>query len=135
MKLIKFICSLVVVLLVTSAFTPKDHNQKGVYIVGVSASFTDSLIYFTDVQFVEGAKMKKKLLYMREFYSAQLKDYLEFKEGLTNRTCFVYFSDDQKKLNKKINKMKIRYQKGDKLLIRQVNPNAFAFTNPENEVN
>ena len=130
MKLIKFICSLVMLLVVTSAFTMKEHDGKGVYIVGVSASFTDSLIYFTDVQFVEGAEIKNKLLQNRERYSSQLKDYLELKEGLTDRTCFVYFSDNEKKLQKKVVKMKNRYQKGNSLLIRQVNPNSFNFVNP-----
>ena len=57
--------------------------------------------------------------------------YLENEEGLTNRTCFVYFSNSRKKLQKTINKMKIKYQKGKILLIREVNPNAFKFKKPE----
>ena len=60
-----------------------------------------------------------------------LKNYLENEEGLTNRTCFVYFSNSRKKLQKTINKMKTKYQKGKTLLIREVNPNAFKFKKPE----
>ena len=67
----------------------------------------------------------------RSQYSYQLKNYLENEEGLTNRTCFVYFSNSKKKLQKTINKMKTKYQKGKTLLIREVNPNAFKFKKPE----
>ena len=109
MKSIKILCSLLLVLTVCSAFSLK--GSKSVYIVGVSASFTDSLVYFTEIQL--------------------LKNYLENEEGLTNRTCFVYFSNSRKKLQKTINKMKIKYQKGKTLLIREVNPNAFKFKKPE----
>ena len=63
----------------------------------------------------------------RSQYSYQLKN----EEGLTNRTCFVYFSNSRKKLQKTINKMKTKYQKGKTLLIREVNPNAFKFKKPE----
>ena len=87
MKSIKILCSLLLVLMVCSAFSLKGSKGKSVYIVG--------------------------------------------EEGLTNRTCFVYFSNSRKKLQKTINKMKIKYQKGKTLLIREVNPNAFKFKKPE----
>ena len=47
MKSIKILCSLLLVLMVCSAFSLKGSKGKSVYIVGVSASFTDSLVYFT----------------------------------------------------------------------------------------
>ena len=50
MRFIKIFCSLFVVLILCSAFSLKGNKTKAVYIVGVSASFTDSLIYFTDIQ-------------------------------------------------------------------------------------
>ncbi|WP_455667408.1 hypothetical protein [Phocaeicola sp.] len=134
MKFIKILCSLLLVLTVCSAFSLKGSKNKPVYIVGVSASFTDSLIYFTEIQVLDSVKIdKNKMLPERAQYSYQLKNYLENEEGLTNRTCFVYFSNNKKKLQKTINKMKAKYQKGKTMMIRQVNPNAFQFRKPETE--
>ena len=112
MKSIKILCSLLLVLMVCSAFSLKGSKGKSVYIVGVSASFTDSLVYFTEIQLLDSVRLdKNKMLPERSQYSYQLKNYLENEEGLTNRTCFVYFSNSRKKLQKTINKMKIKYQK------------------------
>ena len=130
MKSIKILCSLLLVLTVCSAFSLK--GSKSVYIVGVSASFTDSLVYFTEIQLLDSVRLdKNKMLPERSQYSYQLKNYLENEEAQTNRTCFVYFSNSRKKLQKTINKMKTKYQKGKTLLIREVNPNAFKFKKPE----
>jgi len=72
----------------------KDH----IYMVGVAASFTDSLIYFTDIEQLQGIHIgKSRMLPDRELYSQQLKTHLEQEEGLTNRTCFVYFSKKKKR--------------------------------------
>lgn len=112
MKSIKILCFLLLVLMVCSAFSLKGSKGKSVYIVGVSASFTDSLVYFTEIQLLDSVRLdKNKMLPERSQYSYQLKNYLENEEGLTNRTCFVYFSNSRKKLQKTINKMKIKYQK------------------------
>ena len=130
MKSIKILCSLLLVLTVCSAFSLK--GSKSVYIVGVSASFTDSLVYFTEIQLLDSVRLdKNKMLPERSQYSYQLKNYLENEDAGVPRTCFVYFSNSRKKLQKTINKMKTKYQKGKTLLIREVNPNAFKFKKPE----
>lgn len=132
MKFIKIVCSLFVVLMLCSAFSLKGNKNKAVYIVGVSASFTDSLVYFTEVQALDSVSLdKNKMLPNRSHYSYQLKNYLEQQEGLDNRTCFVYFSTKKSSLEKTVAKLKTKYQKGKTMLIRQVNPNAFSFTKPE----
>lgn len=132
MKFIKILGSLLLVLMVCSAFSFKGSKGQAVYIVGVSASFTDSLVYFTEIQLLDSVSLdKNKMLPERAQYSYQLKNYLENQEGLTNRTCFVYFANSKKKLQKTISKMKTKYQKGKTLLIREVNPNEFRFKKPE----
>lgn len=120
MKFIRVLASLFLVLLVCSASTPKSKsNKNGLYMVGVSASFTDSLIYFTDVQFVDSVELDKDgYLPLREQYSDQLDNYLEMKIGLKNRTCFIYFNKKKDKLEKNINKMKAKYQKEGKGVLR-----------------
>ena len=113
MKFVKILASLLMVFMVCSAFSLKGKNKSnGMYIVGVSASFTDSLIYFTDIQFVDSMTLgKDKLLPMRGQYSDQLEAYLEQRLGLKNRTCFIYFDEKKNNVEKTIKKMKEKYKK------------------------
>lgn len=121
MKFVKILASLLLVFVACSAFSLKGKNQSnGMYIVGVSASFTDSLIYFTDVQFVDSVVVgKDKLLPLRGQYSDQMDNYLEHNLGLTNRTCFIYFDEKKQKLEKVVKKMKEKYQKEGKVVLKE----------------
>ena len=125
MKHFKLLCFLIIASLVIPvlAKSPKDTNKYGVYIVGVSASFSDSLGYFTDIQYVDSASLSDNgLLIGRAQYSIQLKEYLEQKENGKNRTCFVYYNKKKKNLQKEIKKLKEKYQKGNALVLIDVNP-------------
>lgn len=127
MKFVKVFVSLLAVLTFCTAST-MENKKKGMYIVGVSASFTDSLIYFTDIQFVDSVELgKDKLLPMRGQYSDQLDNYLEQKLGLENRTCFIYFDEKKSKVEKAIKKMKGKYQKEGKVVIKETGAD-FKFT-------
>lgn len=129
MKFMKVFASLFVLLMVCSAFSLKGKKQEnGMYMVGVSASFTDSLIYFTDIQYVDSVNLgKDKLLPLRQLYSEQLENYLENNLGLQDRTCFIYFDEKKAKLEKVIKKMKAKYQKDGKALLKDVGAD-FKFT-------
>ena len=83
MKFVKLIACLFLVMSVCSTFTANGKGKvKGMYIAGVSASFSDSLIYFTDVQFVDSVSLdKEKLLPLRDKYSDQMDYYLEKVQG------------------------------------------------------
>lgn len=119
MKIVRLVASLMLVFVVCSAFTAKEKG-KGVYMVGVSASFTDSLIYFTDVQFVDSVLLDKDgFLPMRDQYSDQLEIYLEHKQGMKNRTCFIYYNEKKAKLEKTIKKMKDKYRKKGTSVLRE----------------
>ena len=84
------------------AKSPKDKHKYGVYITGVSASFSDSLVYFTNIQYVDSAAVDDKdLLVGRAEYSMQLKDYLESNKQLKNRTCFSLFQPEKEKSAKR----------------------------------
>lgn len=131
MKNIKFLGALLLVFILCSAFSFNNKSKKQVYIAGVSASFKDSLVYFTDIQLVDSIKLdKNKMLPQRQQYSYQLKTYLESKLGQSNRTCFIYFDSNKAKLEKNMKKMKDKYQKSGKSIIRQVDPE-FKFTKAE----
>ena len=133
MRYTKIICFLFAAAFAVSAFSkqPKDKNKYGVYLAGVSASFADSLVFFTDIQFVDSAAVDEKdMLVGRASYSYQLKDYLEQKQGEQNRTCFMFFNRKKAKLDKEMKKLKEKYQKGGTLVIRDVD-SAFHFEKPE----
>ena len=113
MKYLKLLCLLLVASAIFPALakSPKDKHKYGVYITGVSASFSDSLVYFTNIQYVDSAAVDDKdLLVGRAEYSMQLK----------NRTCFVYFNRKKKNLQKEINKLKEKYQKNKSIVVLEV---------------
>lgn len=120
MKFARLLVALVFVFGVCSAFTSEEKG-KGMYMVGVSASFVDSLIYFTDVQFVDSVVLGNNgLLPMREQYSGQLEDFMKYQKGMPNRTCFIYFDENKNRLEKSIKKMKEKYMKDGKVFLKQV---------------
>lgn len=122
---------MLMLVLMCSAFTMK--GSKGVYIAGVSASFSDSLIFFTEVQLLDSVELSKdKMLPYRSEYSRQLDDYLEKIKGLENRTSFVYFGTDKSKLEKNLKKMKNKYDESGKSIIRELG-SEFKFTKPKFE--
>lgn len=125
MRYIKLLCFLFAVSIVVGATAKKskDKNKYGVYMAGVSASFTDSLVYFTDIQFLDSALVDGKgFLVGRSQYSVQLKDYLETKEGGKNRTCFMFFNVKKNKLQKELQKLKEKYNKGKNMVLKDVTP-------------
>ena len=133
MRYIKFLCFLFAVSMVVNvtAKKTKDKNKYGVYMAGVSASFTDSLVYITDIQFVDSAVVDGKgFLVGRSQYSMQLKDYLETEEGGKNRTCFMFFNLKKNKLQKELVKLKEKYSKGNNMVLKAVNPD-FKFEKAE----
>lgn len=121
MKFIKVLVPLFFVMMVCSAFMPKD-KVNGIYMVGVSASFADSLVYFTDIQFLDSVTLDKKttLLPNRNQYSEQLDDYLEEMKGMKKRTSFIYFNKNKAKLEKDLNKMREQYMEGGKSILREL---------------
>ena len=131
MKFVKLIACLFLVMSVCSTFTANGKGKvKGMYIAGVSASFSDSLIYFTDVQFVDSVSLdKEKLLPLRDKYSDQMDYYLEKVQGQQNRTCFIYFNEKKAKLEKVVIKLKEDYKEGGKSILRELG-SEFKFSKP-----
>ena len=130
MRYTRIFCVLLAVSFALSllAKEPKDKNKYGVYMVGVSASFQDSLVYFTDVQFVDSAYVTGKgFLVERSQYSEQLHDFFSSENGDRNRTCFVLFNTKKKNVEKEVHKLRQKYQKSSGILVKDVDP-SFKFT-------
>lgn len=114
----------------TGAYAKK--VKKNLYVFGCSASFTDSLVYITEIQVMEnvGYDTKMKMLADRDAYSGQLKQYFADKRNQPHRTCLVMFSDNEKEINKKRNKLKTLYtvKSPGKYDVRYISNDEFSFT-------
>lgn len=129
MKYFKIVLLAVCVLTSLSAFSKGD---KHVYAFGVSASFTDTIVFYTEVQIIDSVALDKNgFLPERESYSYQLKNYLEANKNLSNRTCMIYFSDNKKKLDKEYSKLVAKYKKQKNMSLNLIKKDEFLFTKPE----
>jgi len=138
MKNIKLIALLLCIFSLCTAFSFKKKEKKDptIYMCGFSASFSDSLVFITNIQAVDGAKLDKNgFLINRQQYSYQLKSYLESKKDARNATCFVMYSSEKKAIMNKSNKLLNKYEKGHMSIIKTVNEPEFKFTEPQDEEN
>jgi len=129
MKFAKIALLSVVVLMVCSAATKK---SKSVYAFGFSASFTDTVVYYTEIQVLDSVQLDKNgFLPYREHYSYQLKNYLEYQKGEKNRTCMIYFSESQAQLSKDRAKLLNKYKKDKTISLEELPQVEFSFKKPE----
>ncbi len=110
MKLIKYIV-LVIALTVTTSINAKGVVVPEMYMFGFSASFQDSTIYITDIQEVKKVWIEKKTKFLlgRDNYSQQLKNYFSEKLQQPNRVCIIFYAENKKKAEKKMEKLKKKY--------------------------
>ena len=132
MKYVKILFAIALVFTMCSAFSLKKDHSKPVYAFGISASFTDTVVYFTDIQILDSAKVSKEgFLSHRELYSYQLKNYLEDNQLQQNSTCMIYFSENKKKLEKEATKILNKYKKNNRMTVSRIDSDEFHFTKPE----
>lgn len=132
MKYVKILFAVALVFTLCSAFSFKKGHSKPVYAFGIAASFTDSVVYFTDIQLLDSAKLTKEgFLAHRELYSYQLKNYLEDNRLQENSTCMIYFSENRKKLEKEATKILTKYKRGKNVIVSKIEADKFHFTKPE----
>ena len=131
MKYIQIFLVSLLVFGLCSAFSSKKDEPKYVYAFGISASFTDSVVCYTDIQILDSAKLTKEgFLEHHDIYSNQLKNYLEGNQLQQNSTCMIYYSDNKKNIDKEFSKAVNRYKKGKGFDLRRIEPDKFRFTNP-----
>jgi hypothetical protein len=99
-----------------TAAQAKNVVEKKAYMFGFSASFNDSIVYFTNIQEVDSVwfTQKKSMLAGRSHYSNQLREYCNDKLNQPKRTCIVVGSKKLKKVEKKYEKMKKMYTQSKK---------------------
>lgn len=132
MKSCKNIIAVLVFIIMSGWMMPASGKLKCVpkiYAFGFSASFNDSIVYFTDIQEIDSAWIndKNKFLVSRDNYSYQLKNYF-INIGLPHRTCIISYALNKKDIEKKYEKMKSKYVKSGNFTIKDVNEQDFHFT-------
>ena len=109
------------------------------YMFGFIANFSDSLVYFTDIQTVDSVwyDHKTKFLMDRSTYSNQLRQYFANTLNMPHRTCIVVFALTRKEIEKKYLKLKKQYtgKYANRYDVRTLNENEFHFSpvNPNEE--
>ena len=126
------ICVLTLFLAIGGAEAKKSNQVEKIYIFGMAASFTDTIVHFTPIEEVDSAWIDKKMFLMgREQYSYQLRDYLAQQLLMPQRTCVVVFDKKRKKLEKKYARMLELYttppKKGRSYDVRHIEQQDFRF--------
>lgn len=115
----------------------KDKTLPGkVYMFGFSASFTDSLVYITDIQDVDSVIIEPKtdFLVNRSAYGNQLQFFLAEKMNRPNTTCVVFFNKKQDELQKQYNKILKRYKNSNQTIVKNLTRDEFRFTPEINRI-
>lgn len=132
MKYLKILLTVALAFTLCSAFSIKKGSHKPVYAFGISASFADTVVYYTDIQLLDSVHLDKNgFLPHRELYSYQLKNFLEYDMNQPDRTCMIYFSDSKKKIDKEASKVLGKYKKNTTIVLKKIDPEKFRFTKPE----
>lgn len=130
MKYLNKTAALLLILLlgVTINATAENVRVPKIYAFGFAASFNDSTVYITDIQEINDVWVNDKsdFLLERESYSNQLKEYL-LSKNQRNRTCIISYAFKRKDAEKKLLKMKKRYNAANHYDVRFIMPSEFSF--------
>lgn len=105
-------------------------KTKTVYLLGVSYSFSDSIVYFTEIQKMDSVffDSEHKFLSNRQHYSYELTDFMAFKENMPGRPSALFYAKRLSALQKKEAKLKKKLLKKGKAVMYL--GNKFSFTRP-----
>lgn len=121
------------IVLFSSFMAPKEKKDKDiaperVYMYGVSFNFNDSVVYMTDILYLDSMIINKDgSLQNCADYSYQLKMYMEGSLGMVNQTCVVVYSDNRKKLEKRYVKTRKKFQADNSKVLMELGTTSFAF--------
>ena len=133
----KYIVAIICILMTGACLTTVNARKQPVphlYMFGLAASFTDTIVHFTAIQELDSVWIESKndFLQERDSYSSQLREYLNQKQQMPRRTCIVFYSQKRAKLEKKFQKiMRLYTQSKDGLQhfdVRHIDPQQFHFT-------
>ena len=133
MRLFRYTLLMMIMVTITATKTSaKPIVTPKAYMFGFIANFSDSLVYFTDIQTVDSVwyDHKTKFLMDRSTYSNQLRQYFANTLNMPHRTCIVVFALTRKEIEKKYLKLKKQYtgKYANRYDVRTLNENEFHFS-------
>lgn len=133
MKQLRSLLALMLMFILCTGFIGKKNDkEKAVYAFGVAASFSDTLVYYTDIQLLDSVRLDKNgFLPKRQAYSTQLKEYVQYQLVHDNYTTMIYFSDKKEKLQKRYDKTLKMYKKDSIFSLHLIPTTDFKFKKPE----
>ena len=138
MKFLRYMTAVILMAACVTESCAKQVKAEHFYMFGFAASFKDSTVYITDIQDVQGVWVdtKTKFLLDRDSYSQQLRQWLADKRQQTGRVCMVIFAKTKSNAEKKLAKLKKKYQGKNTLPydICYVSMEDFKFTPIETEI-
>lgn len=100
-----------------------------VYVFGFAASFTDSLVYLTDIQQLDSAYVDAKTGFLQErsLYGTQLQYFVEKTYQQPNTTCVVFYNVSRKKLESEYLDIRKKYGQDPNLILKTLGGDGFRF--------
>ena len=128
-RLTRYVTLLVLACIVGTGYVGAKVKMQPVYMFGVAASLLDSVVYVTDLQYVDSAYVDDKsgFLMERPLYTLQLQQFVEGSEKRQNLTCVVFFHKKKAKAEKKLQKIKKKFRASKDLHLAAFPEGAFRF--------
>jgi hypothetical protein len=133
MKYFKVIFTVALIFLICSAFSFPFFKKpsKTVYAFGVSASFKDTIVYFTEIQMLDSVKLGKDgFLPNRTGYSYELKSYMEDSVHHPSQTCMIFFDKNKKSLQDQEQNLRNLYKIDKSVSVQTIKNSGFKFIKP-----
>lgn len=111
MKILKTIAVLLLSTVMSSTVIA-GNKKGGVYLFGISSSFSDTIAYVTPVQRLDSISVKSgSALPFGARYSSQLESFVESEMGNPNQTAATFYSSSRKRVLKDRDRVVNRYKK------------------------
>lgn len=113
--------------------TDKADEFTPVYAFGIGMSFNDSIVYYTDIQLLDSAKVGKyNVLEMRSDYSNQFRAHIESRMHKADYSTMTVYELKRNKAEKDYRKFLKKYEKNSANMVL-VKKEDFTFSKPENQ--
>ena len=132
MRIGKVFMAFVLVVILSSASLAK--KESGVYLFGVSSSFSDTVVYFTEIQFLDTVKLDKGgILPDMHNYSGQLENYIQVMQDKSHQTAAIFYSTKRGRLEKERTKLYNRYKKKKNSTVEFLSADDFTYVKANKE--
>lgn len=131
MKHLRIFIILIVLFVGFGSIHAQSAKPAKIHMFGFGTTLTDSIVYFTEVQAIDGHRENKRPYFLldRDEYALQFKRYLATLLPSSTATTVVIFADSQSAAIAKWNRLRSKYTTKTKrnYIIRDIDRNMFVF--------